>query len=736
MRYRLSEIAAICGGKLIGQDRLVGDLLTDSRLSSGGEGTIFVAMQGAHHDSHSFVQEIAARGVKSFLVEREVVLEGISQVVVKSAIPALQLLAAENRSRFSGTVVAITGSNGKTTIKEWLSEALPNNIKIFRSPRSYNSQLGVALSLLMIEGDEQIAIIEAGISTTGEMERLERIIHPDIAIITSIGDAHQEGFASTEEKISEKLKLAKRAKKVIFHSSYNPIAKLIRKDAIDAAAMGGSSNAAIVKTTCREVGYPTQELPPPPPLAMRLEVREGIGGSIIINDSYSSDIHSLQIALDTLCNIAGQRGKTLIISDILQSGMEDEALYSRVAESISRAGIDRLIAVGAKITASSALFTCHVECYTTTEELLLKLNRESYANRAILIKGNRGSRFEKISHALSRKSHTTTLEVDLDAMVHNLNLFRAKLKPSTKLIAMVKASSYGAGDMEIAQTLHREGVSYLAVAFADEGCTLRDRGITMPIIVLNADDGSFSQMIDYNLEPEIYSLRSLRDFAEALRAHGEQSYPIHIKLDSGMHRLGFSEQELPELISELSLLRGTIKVASIFSHLSRADMPSEREYTTNQIARFDKMSTMLAEALTYPVVRHTANSAAIAHHPSAEFDLCRLGIGLYGFGQKGLKPISTLRSKIVQIKEHAAGAPIGYGGEDKTTKDSRIATIPIGYADGLNRHLGRGAWSVIVHGKSAPIIGRICMDSCMIDITEIAEAVEGDEVKIFSPIEG
>ncbi len=747
MRYKLSEIASIIGGKMHGEDREVQGVTCDSRSFVVGDDLLFVSMRGVNHDSHQVIEEMTMRGVESFIVEREIDSAKISYVVVENSIQALQRLAAHHRSRFKGKVVAITGSNGKTTIKEWIAQTMPHEIKLFRSPRSYNSQLGVALSLLMVEGDEDVAVIEAGISRTNEMQRLWEMIRPDIAIISSIGEAHQEGFESMEQKISEKLMLMQGASQVIYHSAYSELVPHIlylnHATIIDAAEfkaaefndLASQRNSQIVSAVAHALGVSAPQFDKVKSVAMRLEVVDGVNNSTIINDSYNSDINSLYIALDTLQSIAGEGDKAVILSDILQSGTDGRTLYGSVGKALSRANVSRLIGVGREISRWSEMFDCQSSFYATTDDLLHHISASDYANHTVLIKGNRESQFEKISHALSRKSHTTTLEVDLNAMVDNLNYYRSQLPKGTKLTAMIKAYGYGAGDVEIAQRLQHEGVDYLAVAFTDEGVRLRERGVTMPIIVLNADDGSFSQMVDSMLEPEIYSFRSLQEFATAVRAHGEREYPIHIKLDTGMHRLGFVESEVAELIATLKELQGVIRVSSIFSHLSSADMAEEgRIYTERQIEMFDRVSSLISNGMEYPIVRHLANSAAIAHYPSSHFDMCRLGIGLYGFGEDGdaLKPISTLKTRIVQIRNLSKADSVGYGAAGKIERESRIATVPIGYADGMNRHLGSGAWSLLVNGHAAPIVGRICMDSLMIDITDIEGVEEGDEVIVFS----
>ncbi len=743
MRYYLSKIAEVCGGRLVGEDRLVGEILTDSRRSGGGAQSLFVAMRGERHDSHRFVGEMTHRGVLSFMVEGDVAaIESGSFVVVDNSLAALQRWAAYHRTTLSGKVVAIVGSNGKTVVKEWIAQSLPPLVSSFRSPRSYNSQLGVALSLLMASGSEQLILIEAGISRCSEMELLERMICPDVVVVTSIGDAHQEGFDSMEQKIEEKMMIASRAKTVIYNSAYPALNRYFNTHPhsyklIDAVSMRGGEfeeqssqcNSQIVEATLRECGIEPADLSTFSPVAMRLEVKEGLNDSVVVNDSYNNCVNSLSIALDTLNSVAAGRATTLILSPILQSGVSEEQLYQEVSRVITAAGVDRVIGVGGEINK-------WLECdyFDSTDQLIAKLSREDYAERAILLKGNRSSRFERLCHMLERRSHTTLLEVDLDAMVANLNYFRAKIAKGVKLVAMVKASSYGAGDYEVAQTLQNEGVDYLAVAFVDEGVALRERGVTMPIIVLNADDDSFEPMIYMHLEPEIYSLRSLKLFVEALKRNGEVEYPIHIKIDSGMHRLGFEEDQIGELMQLLTEVGSSVRVASIFSHLSQADESFGEGYTMMQIATFNRACDAISEGLGYRPMCHIANSAAIESFECGHADAVRLGIGLYGFGVSAehLQPISTLKSRIVQIKHHNASCVIGYGGAGVLERRSAVATVPIGYADGLNRKLGCGAWSMKVRGVAAPIVGRVCMDSVMIDVTDVEGVAEGDEVVIFS----
>ena len=750
MNYRLSDIATIVGGRLVGCDLEVASVATDSRSYAIAHDTLFVAMQGVNHDAHDHITEVAERGVKAFMLEREVSLsEGCGAVVVANSLSALQALAAHHRTHFDGKVVAITGSNGKTTIKEWIAQCAPHNAKIFRSPRSYNSQLGVALSLLMLDNDYDVAIIEAGISQRGEMERLEQMIAPQMVIFSSIGDAHAQGFASAEEKISEKLILAQSATTIIYHSAYSALAEAIEsqysnRTLIDAAAyevaqMGDKAsqlNGEVVAALFVEMGYPQPDLSQLQPVAMRLEVKQGICNSIIIDDSYSADLQSLSIALDHLRSVAGNRKRMLILSDILQSG---KGVYEEVARMVGNAEIEHFVGIGEALSSHRSLFDQRSTFFGSVEELLDNLATIDIADHALLIKGNRASRMERISHRLEQHSHTTVLEVDLRAMVNNINYFRSQIGPSTHLVAMVKASSYGAGEEEVARLLQKQGVAYLAVAFADEGVALRESGVTMPIVVLNADDASFDTMVAHRLEPEIYSFRSLASFVAAVERVGESNYPIHLKIDSGMHRLGFAESDIESLNSKLASEAKSVRIASIFTHLCVADDDSQDAFSHHQIETFDRISSAIMASLPYRPLRHAAASEAMLRFEEARFDMCRLGIGLYGFSttaSEALEPVSTLRTRIVQIRTLDEGETIGYGRNGKVTKPSRIATIPVGYADGLNRRLGNGAWEMIVGGKRAKTIGNICMDSCMIDITDIEGIEEGDAVTIFSATKG
>ena len=751
MEFTLSQIADICSARYYGADVLVKSIITDSRTMASTDQALFVAIKGVNHDAHDYIDDMVARGVKAFIAEQEVALpEGCGVVVVDDSLEALQCLASHYRQQFKGEVVGVTGSNGKTMVKEWIAASVTEDVKLYRSPRSYNSQLGVALSLLMMPQDADIAIIEAGISRPGEMQTLQRMIAPQTVIFTSLGDAHQANFESEEQKLREKLILAAAAKSIIYSSDNEQVAAAVEREFGDRVLIDSASatvtdmadeisthNARIVASFCELYHLPQPDFSSLQPVAMRLEVKPAISGALIVDDSYSCDIDSFTIAMDYLATVADARGKVVILSDILQSGLEDTQLYRLVADSVARNGVSLFVGVGERISAYSDLFTVESRFFDSTEQLLEHIDQIDIAGRAILIKGNRQARTERISHRLELKSHTTVLEVNLRAMERNINYFRSHMAAETRLVAMVKASGYGAGDREIAHMLCKQGVNYLAVAFADEGVELREGGIKMPIVVLNADDQSFDTMVAWHLEPEIYSFESLDSFASAARA--ERGYPIHLKFDTGMHRLGFSETDVPMLLERLERYSDSIRVASIFTHLSVADDPAQDDFTRGQIALFDRVSKSVADRLDYKVLRHAAASAAIVRFPEAHFDMCRLGLGMYGYGYEhndNLEPVSTLRTRIVQIRELEAGQTVGYGRAGVLARKSRIATIPVGYADGLDRHLGCGRWSMLVGGKVAPTVGRICMDSCMVDVTDIADVKTGDDVTIFSAVAG
>lgn len=756
MNYLLSAVADICGAELWGKDCEARSITTDSRSPWCDGNTLFVALRTELRDGHDFIAQMYGRGVRAFLVERYPDLTLYPQagfVVAGDTLAALQTLAAFHRTTFKGTLAAVTGSNGKTVVKEWIAQTAPAGVKLFRSPGSYNSQIGVPLSVLKIEGDEQVAVIEAGISREGEMANLARILRPDIGIFTTIGAAHQENFGSLQDKIEEKARLFEGCDSIIYDSDYPQVGDVLARMYPEARLTDSSSlkdvyaampdkasaqNAAqavafwdVVMPSAR--GHVMGCLPNLRPVAMRMELKEGINDSIIINDTYDSDLGSLATALDYLSRVGAGRKKVLVLSDILENGTCDEQLYVSVSRMVAEAGIERVIAVGKGIGRWTGKFACEVESYATAQDCVRHIVSGRIASRAILVKG---CDCGPVCRAIEKRSHTTVLEVDLDAMIHNLKLYRSRLRPQTRITAMVKASSYGHGTFEIASTLCQQGVDYLAVAFADEGVTLRTEGITAPIVVLNADAGSFETMIQHDLEPEIYNFASLYDFIDVVRRYGRNTYPVHIKIDSGMHRLGFVQRDLPDLCRCLDENAGYVRVSTIFSHLAVADVPQEDDYTLSQIEYFERMCDAITDSLGYRPLRHIAATSGMERFGQAQEDMCRLGIGLYGVGLPGVRKIASLKTRIVRIAELEEGDTVGYGREGKITRPSRIATVPIGYADGLDRHLGCGAWSMLVRDGKAPIVGRVCMDSCMIDVTDIDGAGEGDVVTVFSDRSG
>ena len=735
MRYKLGQIAEIvAGSRLVGCDVEVCSVMTDSRHSFAPESKpLFVAIEGVNHDGHNFIADLYRRGVRGFMVERDVdfaLFPEAGFVVVPRSLRALQAVAADYRAHFGGVVVAITGSTGKTAVKEWIAQCAPAGVRVFRSPRSYNSQLGVALSLLMMEGNEDIAVIEAGISRPDEMARLEAVIRPDVGIFTSLEAQHDENFVDRAHKAAEKAVLFARSTKVIYNSTSRYICQALEASC---EKRGVATMREMVVELYRMLGYDTAEvadhLEHLEPVRLQLSMAEGLGGSIILSDTHNSDINSLSIALEKLREIAGGRRRIVILSDMLYSTLPDEEIYSRVARVRESSGVEMMIGVGRFIAAHKHLFADTDEFYSSADEFLKVLSQNTFQDAALLIKGGPMSGFDRIVHTLSRRSHTTVLEVNLTTMTANLNRYRATLQRGTKMMAMVKASSYGHGDYEIAIELQHEGVDYLAVAFADEGVQLRRKGVTMPIVVLNADADSFELMTSYRLEPEIYNFSSLEAFAEAVEKAGESDYPIHLKVDSGMHRLGFEAHDVEPLCRRLAELRGVLTVRTIFSHFATADVAEERDYVEQQQRTFAEISGAIADSLPYRPLRHINNTAAMENYSSSTYDMCRLGIGLYGVGE-GVRPISRLVTRIVQVRHLKAGDTVGYGRAGRIEGPTTVATIPIGYADGLDRRLGSGRWTMSVAGKRAPIVGRICMDSCMIDVTGI-DCREGDEVVIF-----
>ena len=750
--YSTLEIASFIGAKTEGmKGREIDWLLTDSRSLCYPESTLFFAIKTEVGNGHLYVADLYQRGVRAFVVSEEV--EGdfpdADFLVVQNTLFALQSLAAQHRSRFDIPVIGITGSNGKTVVKEWLYQLLAPNFTITRSPRSYNSQTGVPLSVWQLSESTEIAIFEAAISKKNEMAALERIIKPTIGIFTCLGGAHQENFSTFEEKCMEKLQLMKDAKVVIYPAGDSVIKNCIRqarlKGRLIACPSTGNAyedNEALCRAACREMGLDDdiieERLRALEPVAMRLEVKDGQNDCTLINDSYNSDLSSLDIALDFMNRRPEKEGRqrTLILSDILQSGVEPHALYTQLADLLEQRSINNLIAVGGVISAHMNCFAGLPICcrfFANTDALLQDEIMNKLEHQLILIKGARKFHFERITDRLEKKVHETILEVNLSAIVQNLNYYRSFMKPETKMVCMVKADAYGAGAVEVAKTLQDHNVDYLAVAVADEGVTLREKGITQGIMVMNPEMRSFSALFQYNLEPEIYSFRLLDALIYAAEHEGITNFPVHIKLDTGMHRLGFDpEKDIPQLIERLKRQTALIP-RSVFSHFVGSDSDDFDDFSAKQYELFLKGSKQLQEAFPHPILRHICNSAAIEHFPDRHLEMVRLGLGLYGINSRNnqtIHNVSTLRTTILQIHDVKAGESVGYSRRTVLERDSRIASLPIGYADGLNRLLGNRKGYCLVNGQKADYVGNICMDVCMIDVTDIP-CQEGDLATIF-----
>lgn len=748
----------------------------DSRSLQNNAGTLFFALGGQNRDGHLFVKELIDKGVINFVVTR--IPEGTAGkanfFIVNNTLKALQDFAAYYRQLFSFPVIAITGSSGKTIVKEWLNYLLSPDYNIIRSPKSYNSQVGVPLSVIGINQKHNLGIFEAGISLPGEMEKLEHIITPNIGILTNIGTAHDEGFADRIEKIREKLKLFTGVEILILQKDEAVLRELGPEIKTFTWSNGEGSDVTISKSsrfgatslnishenTSFEAEVPFDDEPSIEnainclmvllhlgyshdvvrerlaglyPVELRLQVKNGINGCTIIDDSYSSDYQSLKIALDFLEQHKTHSKKTVILSDIFQSGFETEELYAKVARQLSQHNISQVIGIGETISRQLADFPNFFP-YATTQEFLAHYKAGAFENETVLVKGARNFRFDEIVVFLEEKTHETVLEINLNAITHNLNFYKSRLKPDTKIMVMVKAFGYGSGSYEIAKALSHQKVDYLGVAFADEGIALRNAGISTPIIVMNPERTAFAAMAAYNLEPEIYSAKELRAFIGMAREKNLSNYPIHIKLDTGMHRLGFMENELDELI-DLLHNNNFIAVKSIFSHLSSSDVLQYRDFTLGQIAKFEACSQKIMSVLEIHPLRHILNTSGIYNFPHAQYDMVRLGIGLYGVGNDekendSLETVGTLKTVILQIKDIEAGESIGYSRKFIATEQMRIATLPIGYADGIPRAWGNEKGFVTINGKKAVITGTISMDMMMVNVTGI-DCKEGDRAIIF-----
>ncbi|HNX44986.1 MAG TPA: bifunctional UDP-N-acetylmuramoyl-tripeptide:D-alanyl-D-alanine ligase/alanine racemase [Bacteroidales bacterium] len=790
-QYLFSDIAQILKGEILNapdDHSEIHDLLIDSRKLIAPEGCLFFALISKRNDGHKYLEDLYDQGVRNFVVQRAP--ENLPSfpeaniIRVKDTLRALQLLASEHRKQFDIPVIGITGSNGKTIVKEWLYQLMSSDKNIVRSPRSYNSQIGVPLSVWLMNPSNEIAIFEAGISEPDEMEHLQAVIQPTIGIFTNLGHAHDENFINRLQKSGEKLNLFTQVDTLIYctdqkelqegilktgllrkinvftwsrhedadlkiircqHNHHSTeISGIYRENTISISIPftdeASADNAIHCWSALLYLGYDNEviagRMKSLQPVAMRLEMKEGINNCTLINDSYSNDIDSLSIALDFLNQQKQHKKKTAILSDILQSGRSDRYLYNEIGKLLARKDVEQVIGIGEAISKQSGSFSMKKAFFKDTDDFLNSYSFSSFSNECILVKGARVFEFERIIEQLQQKTHETILEINLNAVVHNLNYYRSKLKPGVKLMAMVKAFSYGSGSYEIANTLQFHQADYLTVAYADEGVELRKAGITLPIMVMNPDEQGFDSMFKYGLEPEVYSMRILNMLNNAIQQHNPAPGPvgIHVKIDTGMHRLGFDPGEVDDLIRNLKG-NSHIEVRSVFSHLAGADDPALDDFTHHQIETLKKTSEKIQKAFDYPILRHIDNTAGITRFPEAQFDMVRLGIGLYGIAplapeQENLQNVSTLQTVISQIKHIPADDTVGYNRKWKAKIDTTIGIIPIGYADGLNRRLGNGAGKLLVNGNIVPIVGNICMDMCMVDITGI-DAAEGDEVIVF-----
>lgn len=791
MTYSIEKVTTLIGARRYGDKAAnIGFLLTDSRSLCFPEETLFFALKSGRRNGHDFIPDLYRRGVRNFVVDAlpqdyASTYAGSNFLKVISPLEALQRLAERHRDEFNIPIVGVTGSNGKTIVKEWLYQLLSPSLSVTRSPRSYNSQIGVPLSVWLLGEQSQVGVFEAGISQPGEMQALRNIIQPTIGVITNIGSAHQENFPSVEAKVDEKLDLFRDAHVIVYPGDSKEIAcrvgerqfkgerlwwsvadasaplyiKNVEKGEtsttvtyiynkvgeecqytlpfIDEASVENSITCCAV---CLSLGLSAADIagrmPKLETVAMRLEVKQGQHGCTLINDSYNSDINSLDIALDFISRRPDHKGRrrTLILSDILQSGMTRDQLYAEVSELCVKRGVEKFIGVGPDLMAEADRIGVGEKYFFPDSQTFIKSPVFStLRDEVILIKGARAFGFDGISELLEQKVHETILEVNLQAVVDNLNYYRSYMKPETKLVCMVKANAYGSGAVEVAKTLQDHRVDYLAVAVADEGVTLRKNGITSNIMIMNPEMTAFKTMFDYDLEPEVYSFRLLDTLVKAARREGITGYPVHIKLDTGMHRLGFNPKtDIDELIHRLQSQNAIIP-RSVFSHFVGSDSDDFDNFSKMQFDLFDEASSKLQAAFPHKILRHICNSAGIEHFPERQLDMCRLGLGLYGIDSRDnhiLNNVSTLKTTILQLRDVPKEETVGYSRKGHLTRDSRIAAIPIGYADGLNRHLGRGNCYCLVNGQKAPYVGNICMDVAMIDVTGIP-CKEGDTVEIF-----
>ncbi len=786
----IKQVAAIVNGQLTGKTAQINiqHLLLDSRKVRFTEATLFFAIKGVHYNGHDFIRELYQRGVHQFIISQTIDYQAFPEacfILVNNTTLALQQLAQHHRAQFTLPIIGITGSNGKTVVKEWLYQLLWQDYRIVRSPKSYNSQVGVPLSIWQINEHHQLGIFEAGISQVGEMQQLAPIIEPIIGIFTNIGSAHSQHFTNKKEKIFQKLKLFKQCELLIYSKDHTLIDQCVQSLSLPALTWSkkGLTSAdlqiiaiekqaqqshltAIYQEEKTHISIPfideasienaihcwlvllhfqipqaqiSKRMKQLSAIEMRLKLKAGINDCSLISDCYNSDLNSLAIALDFLEQQQQHAKKTLILSDILQSSQKPQQLYETVLQLIQQKNVTRFIGIGTQIAAFKSLFNKHLAAsfYPDTETFLQQIPH--FERETILIKGARPFTFEKIVAFLAQKAHNTILEINLNAIAHNLQSYRKLLHPATKMMVMVKALSYGSGSFEIANLLQFNKVDYLAVAYTDEGIALRQAGITLPIMVMNPQPSTFEALLQHQLEPEIYSPSHLQKLQYHLKNRPtplSNPVSIHLKIDTGMHRLGFESEDLPTLIQHLKN-NPYFHLASILSHLAASDDSQHDDFSYRQIRQFKEMATAIQSAFDYPILTHILNSTGIVRFAeSAQLEMVRLGLGLYGVDstniiQNQLANVSSLKTYISQIKSVAASETVGYSRKGKLHRASRVATVGIGYGDGLNRRLSGGKGKMLVHGQLAPILGNVCMDMTMLDVTHIPEAKEGDEVLVF-----
>lgn len=771
MIVSLEELIDLCNARCVCSEgetpdvcmlsRKIEFLLFDSRRLNSAESTAFFALRSPDRDGHTFIEPLYEKGVRVFVCSRlpELLSPGAAYLLVDDTLQALQAAGAYARKAFGGTVVAITGSNGKTIVKEWVRRLVAQDCRICFSPRSYNSQIGVAVSLWQLNASCQAGVFEAGISKPDEMQRLHDMILPEIGLFTNIGEAHGVNFANMEEKINEKLKLFVGCKKLIC-SRDNPFLfkkveafcslngielvsydseAVVRNLELPFSDRASRENAASAVVLCRQMGISEERigerLQTLSSLDMRLQLKESVGGSVLINDSYCLDITSLEAAVDFLNTCNGKLSRCVILSDLQEKSEDIPQTMRQINKLLVNKGVSFLYGIGTDFEENDNVFELPHRFFASNEEFLKRTSIGDFYNKAILVKGSRKAELEKISNFLEAKSHQSVLEVNLTALDENVRYFKSLLKPGVKIMGMVKASSYGCGGSEVASELQRTQLAdYLTVAFADEGIDLRNRGIALPVMVVTLEEEALGKMADYDLEPVVHNFETLKMVCDL-------PLKIHIKLDTGMHRLGFEEKDLEELIRTVKQ-HENMHIASVFSHFSCADAPQEDAFSALQTERFTKWSDKITAAFNHRILRHICNTAGTVRFPQAHFDMVRLGIGMYGIGcnaatQQHLRYVQRLQTRLTEIRRIEEGESVSYMRNFRAAKPSTIGVIPIGYADGLNRRLSQRGFKVSVNGSLAPIVGNICMDMCMIDLSGI-EAKVGDRVVIFgeeNPVE-